>query len=235
MEQQSYFLIIPAPIFNDEELSDKEKLLTGLINSLLNDEGYCYASNEYLAKKMNTTTQNISRLLGNLNKKGHIEFQYIRNGTVVKNRKIFPTLPLTKMLIAINKNDNGTVNKNVKERKKDISNKTNIYIKKENIKRKKYGKFKRILLTDEEYKRLNEEFKDNFIDKQIKYLDEYIQSNNNKNKYKDFNLVIRKAIRENWFKKNIIEDLTKENEGQAVEEMFDYNWLEESEDFKEEK
>jgi hypothetical protein len=33
----------------------------------------------------------------------------------------------------------------------------------------------------------------------IKLTDEYIESNNNKNKYTNFNLVIRRAIRENWF------------------------------------
>ena len=32
----------------------------------------------------------------------------------------------------------------------------------------------------------------------IKKIDEYVQSNGNKNKYKDWNLVLRKAIRERW-------------------------------------
>lgn len=73
--------------------------------------------------------------------------------------------------------------------------------KKENIKRKKYGEFKRVLLSDKEYQRLINEFGEDFIKNQIKLLDEYIESNNNKNKYTNFNLVLRKSIRENWFKK----------------------------------
>lgn len=64
-----------------------------------------------------------------------------------------------------------------------------------------FGTYNRIKLTQTQYDRLvNEKGKD-FIDDIINKLDEYVQSNDNKNKYKDFNLVIRKAIRENWFTK----------------------------------
>jgi len=64
-----------------------------------------------------------------------------------------------------------------------------------------YGTFKRIKLTQEEYDRLVKEFGESFIKKQIDELDKYVESNNNKNKYTNFNLVLRKAIRENWFNK----------------------------------
>lgn len=79
--------------------------------------------------------------------------------------------------------------------------------KKENIKRKKMGKYKRILLTEKEYKNLVEEFGKDFINKQIDLLDEYVETNNNKNKYTNFNLVLRKSIRENWFRKSIEKDV----------------------------
>ena len=65
--------------------------------------------------------------------------------------------------------------------------------------RHKYGEFGRILLTEKEYEKLICEFGKNKIDEQIKLLDEYVESNNNKNKYTNFNLVIRKSIRDNWF------------------------------------
>lgn len=71
---------------------------------------------------------------------------------------------------------------------------TNIY----NI----YGKFKRIKLTDDEYKRLVNDYGKEIIDKQIELLDEYIEINNNKNKYSNLNLVLRKSLREHWFDKN---------------------------------
>lgn len=80
----------------------------------------------------------------------------------------------------------------------------------------KYGKFQRIKLTDSEYKNLIEEYGQDKINKQIELLDEYIESNNNKNKYTNFNLVLRKSIRDGWFKENKIQvknrDIEKEIE-----------------------
>ena len=89
---------------------------------------------------------------------------------------------------------------------KDINNKK--------IKYNIYGTYKRIKLTDEEYNKLVKTFGKDFIDKQINLLDEYVESNNNKNKYTNFNLVLRKSIRENWFnnKKEETPDWFKENE-----------------------
>jgi hypothetical protein len=68
--------------------------------------------------------------------------------------------------------------------------------------KKSYGKYKRVKLTDKEYEKLCEDFDKSFIDNQITLLDEYVESNNNKNKYSNFNLVLRKSIKDNWFKKN---------------------------------
>lgn len=66
-------------------------------------------------------------------------------------------------------------------------------------KKYKYGDYKRVELTQNEYQKLCDDFGKDFIDNQITLLDEYVESNNNKNKYKNFNLVLRKSIRENWF------------------------------------
>ena len=49
------------------------------------------------------------------------------------------------------------------------------------------------------------------------YFDKYVESNGNKNKYKNFNLVIRKAIRDKWTCLNGIEKEKKENE---IENLF---------------
>ncbi len=62
----------------------------------------------------------------------------------------------------------------------------------------KYGTYGRVLLTDKQLEKLKEDFGEEFILQAIDRLDEYIQSNNNKNHYTDFNLVLRKAIREKW-------------------------------------
>ncbi|MBE6156956.1 MAG: hypothetical protein E7161_04370 [Firmicutes bacterium] len=95
--------------------------------------------------------------------------------------------------------DQHTSNTRVTTNNKD--NKDNKYNKKENIKEKrKYGTFKRVVLTDDEYARLVSDYGEEFVINQIVLLDEYIESNNNKNKYTNFNLVLRKSIREQWFK-----------------------------------
>lgn len=62
-----------------------------------------------------------------------------------------------------------------------------------------YGEYKRIRLKDSQYKKLVDEFGENKTQLAITKLDEYVQSNNNKNKYKDFYLVLRKVIKEDWF------------------------------------
>lgn len=70
-----------------------------------------------------------------------------------------------------------------------------------------YGEFKRIKLTDDEYNRLVKDYGEEFIKEQIRLLDEYVESNNNKNKYTNFNLVLRKSIRDNWFKNKVEKDV----------------------------
>ncbi len=74
------------------------------------------------------------------------------------------------------------------------------YIRKEKKQQQKhkYGEYGRVLLTDKELEKLKADYGEEFIMQAIDRLDEYIQSNNNKNRYTDFNLVLRKAIREQW-------------------------------------
>jgi len=67
--------------------------------------------------------------------------------------------------------------------------------------KKTYGEYKRIKLTDTEYNKLITDFGEYKIKEQIELMDQYIESNNNKNKYTNFNLVIRKSLKENWFNK----------------------------------
>ena len=81
------------------------------------------------------------------------------------------------------------------EENKEIKNKETKELK---TTKKKYGKYQRILLSNDEFEKLCEEFGKEYIEKVIERIDEYVEENNNKNKYKNFNLVIRKAIRDNW-------------------------------------
>ena len=69
----------------------------------------------------------------------------------------------------------------------------------------KYGEYGCVLLTTSQYDKLISDYGDkNYIDKVINRVDELCKMTGNKYKWKDFNLVIRKVIRENW---SIIKDL----------------------------
>lgn len=94
------------------------------------------------------------------------------------------------------------------------TNKSNI--KKLNTKYIYMGIYKRVKLTEEQYNKLVEEFGEDYINNIINRLDEYIESNNNKNKYSNYNLVIRKAIREKWFD---IKDISSPKK--VIPEWFD--------------
>ena len=106
---------------------------------------------------------------------------------------------MQKSKMEVPKKENGLV-KNV-EPIPDINTNINTNNKRKYIK-EKYGTYGRVKLTTDEYLKLVNEFGEDFIKQQIELLDEYVESNNNKNKYTNFNLVLRKSIRENWFKKN---------------------------------
>ena len=99
-----------------------------IISSLCAEKGYCYASNEYLAKEFNLPEVTISRKIKKLKEKGYITIQYKYRGCEVINRFI----RLTKMLTDGYQKCESTINKNVKDNNISINN-TSI-----NIKENKY-------------------------------------------------------------------------------------------------
>lgn len=64
--------------------------------------------------------------------------------------------------------------------------------------RQKYGSFGWVRLTKEEYVRFVEDFGEAEALRCIAYVDEAAQSTGNKNKWRDWNLVIRKCHRDGW-------------------------------------
>lgn len=64
--------------------------------------------------------------------------------------------------------------------------------------RKKYGSFGWVKLTEEEHSRLVAELGEQEAKRCIDYVDEAAQSTGNKNKWRDWNLVIRKCHRDGW-------------------------------------
>ena len=64
-----------------------------LISSLSAKEGYCYASNDYLAQKLNMCKENVSRQISKLKKLGYLSVEEERFGAVITNRKLYPISP----------------------------------------------------------------------------------------------------------------------------------------------
>lgn len=64
--------------------------------------------------------------------------------------------------------------------------------------RHKYGEYGWVRLTDEQYQKLLKEFGPAEVERCIRYVDESAQGNGNKNRWKDWNLIVRKCHREKW-------------------------------------
>jgi hypothetical protein len=64
--------------------------------------------------------------------------------------------------------------------------------------RHKYGEYGWVLLTDQEYSRLLHDLGEAELRRCIEYVDESAQSTGNKNRWKDWNIVIRKCSKNRW-------------------------------------
>ena len=67
-----------------------------------------------------------------------------------------------------------------------------------------HGEYGWVKLTDEQYQRLLTDLGQEELDRCIKYVDESAQSNGNRNKWKDWNLTVRKCHRDGWGRKKQI-------------------------------
>ena len=203
-ESPNYYAVIPANVRYNENLNSSQKLFYGEITALTQKTGECWASNNYFARLYKVRASSITNWVKQLEKEKLINVKYIKNGKEIEKR-IITIIGSQNIDNVVNIMNEGSQNIeegysiNRKENNTSINNTSN------NNKRKyikeKYGKYGRVRLTIDEYLRLVNDYGEEFIKNQIKLLDEYVESNNNKNKYTNFNLVLRKSIRENWFKK----------------------------------
>ena len=74
-----YYSIIPATILYNKELKANEKLLYTIITSLACKEGYCFATNKYLAEKLGVNPKTISSWISDLKDRNFIIVELIRN------------------------------------------------------------------------------------------------------------------------------------------------------------
>ena len=89
-ESIGYYSVIPATVLYNKELKANEKLLYAIITSLACKEGYCFASNKYLAEKLDVNPKTISSWISDLKNKNFIVVELIRNeNNQIIQRKIY--------------------------------------------------------------------------------------------------------------------------------------------------
>src|SRR5690606_21431092 len=86
---QNYFLIIPSHLISDKRLDDSTRILFGIISSLSNKHGYCFASDKYLGELTNTGHRQIARRIKLLDDLGYIRRETEKVG-MFWDRKIIP-------------------------------------------------------------------------------------------------------------------------------------------------
>ncbi|MDD5613440.1 MAG: helix-turn-helix domain-containing protein, partial [Candidatus Omnitrophica bacterium] len=91
VREQGFYYIIPAVLA--EQNSPRKALLYGLISSLVNEKGYCWATNEFLTKKLGMKSRaQISGYLNSLEKEGWIRMDIEKESG--NARKIFLVTPI---------------------------------------------------------------------------------------------------------------------------------------------
>lgn len=166
-------------------------------NPIKASDEYCKKCLHWGIDKLQATKRRLKELelielIRRTGDKGKVEGWYIKINYLIDETRIpETTIPISPHLVP---QETNTINNKYIN---TINNKNTI----NKQKKEKYGTYGRVKLTIDEYLRLVNEFGEDFIKNQIDLLDEYIESNNNKNKYTNFNLVLRKSIRENWFKR----------------------------------
>ena len=89
-ENVEYYSVIPSTILYNKELKANEKLLYAIITSLACKEGYCFATNKYLAEKLGVNPKTISSWISDLKDRNFIIVELIRNeNKQIIQRKIY--------------------------------------------------------------------------------------------------------------------------------------------------
>ena len=77
-------IVIESSIVKSNSINLTDKLVYGIIKALTNNLGYCYASNDYISKKINLSKRTVSKSISNLRKAN-----YIRVETINYQRNIY--------------------------------------------------------------------------------------------------------------------------------------------------
>lgn len=95
IDKIGYYAVIPSPVLFNENLKPNEKLLYAVITVLANKEGYCFASNNYLADLFNSKPHTISNWISHLSKLNFVRVELIRsdNNEIIQRRIYINDIP----------------------------------------------------------------------------------------------------------------------------------------------
>ena len=204
MLDENYY-VVQGWMINRLGLSGNELIVYAIIYGFSqNEDQFCEVGLNYLAEASGSTKRTILRSLDSLIEKGFL----IKKENYIGGIKFCSYKALCQNVTGSDKMSPVVTEMHETDDKMSPNNKIINNNKKENItsllKEKEikhsFGEYKRVSLTTTEYDRLCAEFGKDVIDNQIKLVDEYVEANDNKNQYKNYNLVIRKSLRDNWFR-----------------------------------
>ena len=76
---RSLYSVIPARVRDDRGLRPSAKLLYGELSALAQAEGYCWATNAYLAELLGLSAKTVAELIGQLRDREHIQVDVERS------------------------------------------------------------------------------------------------------------------------------------------------------------
>ena len=192
------YVTLQAFMVNDLHLSGNELIVYAVIYGFSQDgKSWFTGSRAYLAHWCQVSKMTVSTNLNKLVQKGLIEKRSrVENGvTFADYRAVQSALPVVKNLDGVVKKfDGGSKESLPGGGKESLPHTIDIDIARETIERNKpkkhrYGEYGHVLLTDEEFERLQKDLPD--YERWIRDLDEYLEEHKNKS-YSNHNLTIRK-------------------------------------------
>lgn len=105
-----YYAVIPGEVLFCRELTHGAKVLYGMLTSLCDREGYCWATNDYLAEVFDLSESTVTRWLSQLERLGFIRSEMVTTPKGSERRIYAGLFVVTRG--GVRKNDEGGVRKN---------------------------------------------------------------------------------------------------------------------------
>lgn len=110
----SQFLMLTYDILTDERLTDFERILYSAITGLCRKEGYCWASNAYIAKMLNKSESRVIDSITKLVNLGYLKREVVYKKKKDKDGKIITTKQISFRKLFVVINNGGSVENNTR-------------------------------------------------------------------------------------------------------------------------